>query len=486
MRINTNVNSLTSQVNNSTTNRNLSESLERLSSGLRINKAADDASGMAIADSLRNQGNSLGQSIKNANDAIGIVQIADKAMDEQLKILDTIKTKATQAAQDGQTSDSRKAIQADVDKLLKALDDIATTTSFNGQSLLNGSYTNKEFQVGAYSQQTVGMSIMSTHSSKIGDVRFETGKRISTASDVTLTFSATDGVNDITLETVTISYAAGTGIGALSDVINKNSDKLGGINASWKVETIGTASITAGDVTGLKINSVTIGDVSAIESMDADGRLVNAINEVTDQTGVEAYTDARGRLNLRSLDGRGIAITGTGLASISGLTENYGRLSLTRAGGKDIGLTATGTGFSAASERTINLATMKGSIGADDASAIGTNAISTSDTTGNTIQPGVTTLSGAMALMDIADAAIRQLDKIRGSIGSTQGQLEATINNTSVTQVNVKAAESQIRDVDFAEESANFQKNNLLAQAGSYAMSQALQTPQQMIQRILL
>ncbi|RAX54832.1 flagellin B, partial [Helicobacter monodelphidis] len=116
-------------------------SLERLSSGLRINKAADDASGMAIADSLRSQANSLGQAMRNTNDGIGIIQIADKAMDEQVKILDTIKTKAVQAAQDGQTTKTRTAIQADINRLIDSLDNIANTTSYNGLTLLAGSYT---------------------------------------------------------------------------------------------------------------------------------------------------------------------------------------------------------------------------------------------------------------------------------------------------------------------------------------------------------
>jgi flagellin len=124
-RINTNVAALNAHANSVANNRALNTSLERLSSGLRINKAADDASGMAIADSLRSQANALGQAIKNANDGIAIIQTADKAMDEQIKILDTIKTKATQAAQDGQTEETRKALQQDIVRLMEELDNIA-------------------------------------------------------------------------------------------------------------------------------------------------------------------------------------------------------------------------------------------------------------------------------------------------------------------------------------------------------------------------
>ncbi|MDO9056463.1 MAG: flagellin B, partial [Sulfuricurvum sp.] len=149
-RINTNIAAMNAHTNSTVNNRSLDDSLSKLSSGLRINKAADDASGMSIADSLRMQSNSLGQAIANANDAVGIIQVADKAMDEQLKILDTIKTKAIQAASDSQSASSRTAIQKDVNRLLEQLDNIAKTTAFNGTQLLSGNFSNKEFQVGAY------------------------------------------------------------------------------------------------------------------------------------------------------------------------------------------------------------------------------------------------------------------------------------------------------------------------------------------------
>ena len=136
LRINTNVAALNAHKNLVANDNALSASLERLSSGLRINKAADDASGMSIADSLKSQALGLGQAVKNANDGISMVQTADGALQESINIVNSIKTKAIQAAQDGQTTDSRKAIQSDITKLLQELDDIAKTTSFNGQKLL--------------------------------------------------------------------------------------------------------------------------------------------------------------------------------------------------------------------------------------------------------------------------------------------------------------------------------------------------------------
>jgi len=487
-RINTNVAALNAHAALMHTNRELNNSLEKLSTGLRINKAADDASGLQIADSLRDQADSLGQAIRNANDGIAIMQIADKAMDEQVKILNTIKVKATQAAQDGQTADTRKALQQDITRLMEELDNIAQTTSYNGKSLLSGTFTNQEFQIGAYSNQTVKASIGATSSDKIGDTRFETGVVITAAAEVTLNFKNVDGIHDVKLESVKISTSAGTGLGVLAEVINKNSDKTG-IRASWQVLATGSNSVQGGDVKGLTINGVKIGDVLDVKKNDSDGKLVAAINAVKDQTGVEAYIDNRGNLNLRSLDGRGISVDITSGAGKIGLTshvENYGRLTLTRLDARDIIISGGSTaGFtSKAAEATINLRTIKGNFTADQASAIGAHANSNVAYYSQSIGAGVTTLRGAMAVMDIADSAMKMLDKIRADIGSVQNQLTSTINNISVTQVNVKAAESQIRDVDFAAETARFQKYNLLAQSGSYALSQA-NAVQQNVMRLL-
>ena len=170
LRINTNVAALIAHKNLMKNDNALSASLEKLSSGLRINKAADDASGLTIADSLRLQGLGIGQAIRNANDGISVVQITDGALQESINIINSIKTKAVQAAQDAQTTNSRGAIQADITKLLEELDIIAQTTAFNNQKLLSGAFTNKEFQVGAYSGETISISIASAESTKLGHI----------------------------------------------------------------------------------------------------------------------------------------------------------------------------------------------------------------------------------------------------------------------------------------------------------------------------
>ncbi|EQA8090399.1 flagellin [Campylobacter coli] len=569
-RINTNVAALNAKANADLNSKSLDASLSRLSSGLRINSAADDASGMAIADSLRSQANTLGQAISNGNDALGILQTADKAMDEQLKILDTIKTKATQAAQDGQSLKTRTMLQADINRLMEELDNIANTTSFNGKQLLSGNFINQEFQIGASSNQTVKATIGATQSSKIGLTRFETGGRISTSGEVQFTLKNYNGIDDFQFQKVVISTSVGTGLGALADEINKNADKTG-VRATFTVETRGIAAVRAGATSDtFAINGVKIGKVDYKDG-DANGALVAAINSVKDTTGVEASIDANGQLLLTSREGRGIKIDGNigGGAFINAdMKENYGRLSLVKNDGKDIlisGSNLSSAGFGATqfiSQASVSLRESKGQIDANIADAMGfgsvnkgvmlagvssvsaymssagsgfsagsgysvgsgknystvltTNAITisaasqlsavynvsagsgfssqsglsqfaTMKTTAFGVKDetaGVTTLKGAMAVMDIAETAITNLDQIRADIGSVQNQVTSTINNITVTQVNVKAAESQIRDVDFAAESANYSKANILAQSGSYAMAQA-NSVQQNVLRLL-
>ncbi|EPS0775593.1 flagellin A, partial [Campylobacter coli] len=541
--------------------------------GLRINSAADDASGMAIADSLRSQAATLGQAINNGNDAIGILQTADKAMDEQLKILDTIKTKATQAAQDGQSLKTRTMLQADINRLMEELDNIANTTSFNGKQLLSGNFINQEFQIGASSNQTVKATIGATQSSKIGLTRFETGGRISTSGEVQFTLKNYNGIDDFQFQKVVISTSVGTGLGALAEEINKSADQTG-VRATFTVETRGMAAVRAGTTSDdFAINGVKIGKVEYKDG-DSNGALVAAINSVKDTTGVEASIDANGQLLLSSREGRGIKIEGSigGGAFINkDMMENYGRLSLVKNDGKDILVSGTGlesAGFGAGnfiSQASVSLRESKGQLNANIADAMGfgsvnkgvilagassvsaymstagsgfsagsgysagsgknysavisANAVVISNTSavskiynvsagsgfssqsglsqfatmktsaGNSLgakdeTAGVTTLKGAMAVMDIAETAITNLDQIRADIGSVQNQVTSTINNITVTQVNIKAAESQIRDVDFAAESANYSKANILAQSGSYAMAQA-NSVQQNVLRLL-
>ena len=570
MRIVTNVAALQGVVANTNNSGNLQKSLERLSTGLKINAAKDNASGMAIANQLKTQASSLGAAIDNGNQANSVLLTADKAIEEQSNILDQIKQKAIQAAQDGQSTKTRNMLQADIIRLMEELDNIANTTSFNGKNLLSGGFANQEFQVGDRSNITVKTTIGSTQSSKLGVTRFETGSQITASNNVQLTIKQYNGIEDFKFAAVNISYSVNTGVGALAEEINRNSGTTG-VRATYNVTTTGVFAINAGHSSdNFSINGVLIGRVD-YQNNDQNGALVNAINAVKDTTGVEASVDKNGRLVMTSAEGRAVYIGGSiggGSGVASTMYSNFGRLSLVKNSGADILLSGGGNGINGASvigfagasttsQYSMSLRETKMQIGGYEADAMGmfgsrfglvelsggmtalfgqaqlslvsgfdnfgtaegqisafsqikdtryvfSNALSdmmvtgtwasfkTSivvQTVGATSQvqivnatAGVTTLKGAMAMMDIVETAILNVDQIRANIGSAQQQIDATINNISTTQVNLKSAESVIRDLDFASESANYSKSSILAQSGAYALAQANASSQYVMQ----
>jgi flagellin len=383
-KINTNIAAMNAHMYAQRTNLGLDKSLASLSSGLRITKAADDASGMAIADSLKQQALGLGQAVANANDGIGVVQTADGALEEYINIVNTIRTKAIQAASDGQNADSRLAIQRDIDRLLEEAQNIAATTAFNGQTLLNGGYQDKAFHIGAYSGETVNISISNSQTDNIGQ------------------FAVLDGTGTV-----------GTG-GTGGSTIALAATDANGVSVS------SSATIASG-ATSLQ------GAQAAVDKFNAASQVAGADIRATV---IETTTGYSIRLD-SSDDLSGVSIT-------DGTTGSTAAL-------------------------------------AGTASAGSTNTLDTVD---------VTTRANAELAIITTDYGLKELDAIRSDIGSVQNQLESTIRNISVTQVNVQAAESQIRDVDFAKESANFAKLNILAQSGSYAMSQA-NAVQQNVLRLL-
>ena len=456
-RINTNITALNNHNNARKTDDRLNASLTHLSSGLRINKAADDASGMTIADSLKSQANSLGQAIANGNDAIGMVQTADGAMDEQLQIIDTIRTKAIQAAQDGQSTDSRKALQADISRLMEELDNIAKTTSFNGKQLLNGNFSNQNFQIGAYSNETVQISIGATESSKIGHTRFETSKFLAfkdekfSTDSFKLELSGIDGFpNGYQFQNITGDELKQDGLKAIADRLNGVSDTTG-VRAKVTNAITFDNVIAGGTVQSLTINGAKIGDLE-LQAGDGNAVLANAINAVKAQTGVEA-TVTDGKLTLTARDGRAMNIktdsTAGANTSVMGAVQDkafsqggttfFGNLSLIREDARDIvislktsGTNASGTGlkgantsaffntataFSTAVVSEANVATVTladlntGILKGSAAAAMGyfhagqfSATLSADYNMGNQLS-GVTTYGGAQAMISVAESA---------------------------------------------------------------------------------
>ena len=471
-RINTNVGAMNAHRNATMNNVQLDKSLQALSSGLRINTAADDASGMAIANQLKSQANGLGQSISNANDGIGVTQTADGALDEYANIINTVRTKSIQAASDGQNADSRQAIQNDINKLLEEAQTIATTTSFNGQQLLNGDYQNKDFHIGAYTEETVGINIANTqintigrHVDTTGSVAVDTlalaagGMTINTEElTAAINVGATSADTGVAGDTVSVAHSANSAW-AKAEAINAISN-LTQVTALASTEVNGTAVVSGTISAGqMAINGIDIGKVT-IKSSDSDGTLMNAINAQTDKTGVVATNDG-GKLTLHSTDGSDIVVSAAAVAGLAGLADkvNTGSITIISDNSVQMSAGASHVGFAVSAKLSKEVSSTLSQI-------------------------DVTSRDGAEKAIRTTDAALKQLDAIRSNIGSTQNQLESTIRNISVTQVNVTAAESQIRDVDFAAESATFAKHNILAQSGSYAMSQA-NSVQQNVMRLL-
>ena len=531
-RINTNITSLSSNNSTERTNKKLTASLEHLSSGLRINKAADDASGMTVADSLRSQASSLEQSIASGNDAIGVLQTADYAMAEQIEIIDTIRVKAIQAANDFHTRDSRLAIHQDIMRLLEEFDNIANTTTFNGHKLLNGNFSNKNFQMGAYSNEIISITIPRADSKAVGHLSFATSSPLMYENTTDFakaewTFTLNHGtINEKVEFNFTGQDLLTQGFKYITDRVNAVHVETG-IRASARSDLATPVPILGSGFFGpvdLSINGYQILSNATIQKDDADDMVLNAINSQSSLTGVTATIDSSGRMMLNSHKGLPIYIktNESGAKGALGLQFSdpaaganptsflsdvlvLGELTFSKHGSiptsysitpvndiakKQKGVVSTGISDNGKTKFEDSTTPHKAAVNLQDfltepmsgtlAKAMGHGVVGTQGSN-VTQEPGVLTYNGSQTLIDIAVVALGDLDRIRSDIGSIQNQITATINNISVTHLNIKAAESQIRDVDFANEVAQFNKQNILSQSGSYASAQANQIQQAII-----
>ncbi|MDD2357029.1 MAG: flagellin [Thiovulaceae bacterium] len=444
-RINTNVGALNAHNAAVMNNRQIDSSLAKLSSGLRINTAADDASGLTIADSLRSQASSLGQAISNGNDAIGLIQTADGALSEYGNILDTIKTKATQAASDTQNTASRQAIQKDIDALMKELNTIANTTSFNGQKLLSGTYTNKEFQMGANANESVKLNIASAQTSQIGQTT-TSELDIKQLGDNQLTLKSAITGQSITLASVNIQNNNNTanGLGALADEMNAHSGETG-ISAKAVVQAT-TGAITAGTTgSDFAINGVNIGAIN-VSANDSNGTLLNAINAQTSQTGVTATATTDGKIQLTT-DGRGLSVTGdTSLlgASTQDLTT-MGHLNVTQAGSSTFQIAGAGLGAAVGADITVtgSMTTIQDSI-----LAIGSTISSGSTLAAGSTLGVVITATAGMAMT--ANSSTADYNLAVGSVLAqssviSKGTTLASTINVGINSINVLSSDMLVK-----------------------------------------
>lgn len=513
--INTNLASINAQRNLNRSQGALNTALERLSSGLRINSAKDDAAGLAISNRFSTQVRGLNVAIRNANDGISLAQTTESALDEITTALQRMRDLAVQSANDSNSLEDRISLQAEIDQLKDEINRIARTTTFNGRHVLDGSMSSYYFQIGANAGEGVAVkgvdARLTTLGSQPGAVQFtlDAGNTAGvTESNLTILVGgdpadvATAGVNvldapfggaitgasvaELTdrthdnygsgfakslaerinslrqkgvdgLETV---YASARTVVDYHDFVNTTS--AADVEASY----VGAGSLGSGD---LKINGVDIGPVQ-VQEHDANGALRNAINAKSSITGVTANIDQNGRLVLTADDGRDVVIT-TANDALDLLFNGGGGTALT-----DVTDQVKTGELTISAQETITI---------DVANAdVLTNAVTSDDNVqavGTIAHLDITTIEGSNIAMRAIDSAMAQIDAFRGELGAIQNRFESTIRNLSAVAESLSAANSRIRDADFAAETAALSKNQVLQQAGISVLAQANALPQQVL-----
>jgi flagellin len=517
--INTNINSLTAQRNLNSSQMSLSSAIQRLSSGLRINSAKDDAAGLSIAERFTSQIRGLSQAARNANDGISLAQTAEGALGASSTILQRIRELAVQSANATNSASDRAALNAEVSQLGAELNRIAKTTQFNGQNILDGSFTSADFQVGANANQTITATTANFSTSKYGNNRQGSvvagsvtsntnkgdlnvgGTATMTASSALASAAATmvkgaanSGIVadaafkiDGSLGSATLAVAAGDSAKTVAATINGKTGSTG-VTASARTE-IELGAFVASSSYSLEIVSdnttaVTVSFTSGTAN-NADGlaSAINAINEKSSNTGVSAkLNDAGNGITLVNASGEDILIRNkSAAASTFDVNDHLGAALLTAVAGD------TGT-IAAAS-----IAYVTGSLSLDSdksfavsATAGSTNAAKTAYILGTTgasqLQSADTldvgTVESATRALSIVDAAISVVSGQRAKFGALQSRFETTISSLNTTGENLSASRSRVQDADFAVETAALSRAQILQQAGTAMVAQANQLPQ--------
>tara|TARA_R110000822_G_scaffold19219_5_gene62831 strand:+ start:69 stop:1523 length:1455 start_codon:yes stop_codon:yes gene_type:complete len=475
LTVNTNVASLNAQRNLGGSSSALQTSLERLSSGSRINSAKDDAAGLQISNRLTSQINGLGVAVKNANDGISIAQTAEGALQESTNILQRMRDLSLQAANGSNGDSERNALQAEVSQLQQELTRIGDTTRFGSQNILDGSFGTKDFQVGAQANETIKISLADSRATSLGSQKLVadgtvTGNVVTAASGVV--------VNGVTAETdlsittnagsaTNIGYAVNSGADDIASAINSAASGVGVTATATNSTTL--SGLSAAGAISFTLNGSAI-SASVANPSDLTA-LKSAINGVASSTGITAEFSTNGdksSLTFSTTDGRNINLQD--FASDAGATESvsFGGTTLTE-----------GTAVSAVKTGTVELSSSKGQIvtataNADVFAVAGTNNSSFSSIS----DVNISTQSGAQSALSVIDAAIGQIDSQRADLGAIQNRFESTISNLQSVSENVSAARGRIQDTDFAAETANLTKNQILQQAGTSILAQANQLPQ--------
>lgn len=458
--INTNVASLNAQRQLTKSTNSLGRSFQRLSSGLRINSAKDDAAGLAISTRFTSQIRGLNQALRNANDGISLAQTVEGALDESTNLLQRIRELAIQSANDTNNSTDRASIDAEVQQLVEELDRIGANTTFNNQNVLDGSFLQSFFQVGANARETIGVAIRDARATALGRAAVATTGVVSSvalaSNDIAIngiSIRGTEASDDTVSTTLNTSSAI-----AKASAINDSAAFTGVAARVLETSVTGAGGVTGGTLdqaSTITLNGQVITGFT-VEANDADDSLLRAINDVSAQTGVIASLDENREIVLTAEDGRNIELELTGnAAAITGLTSGVstGSIELTSDSQYDV----TGT------VGTIGFATTQ-IIGVSQTDTVATVDVLTRESSNRTI--------------DIIDRALNQVSFDRGQLGAIQSRFEATISNLATISENLSASRSRIRDADFASETAELTRNQIIQQAGTSVLATANQAPQ--------
>lgn len=475
--INTNISSLNAQRNLTTSQGSLQTSLQRLSSGLRINSAKDDAAGLAISQRMTTQINGLDQAVRNANDGISLAQTAEGALSSAGDILQRIRELAVQSSNATNSASDRQAIQSEVGQLTSELDRIATTTQFNGQNLLDGSLGTLSFQVGANANQTITASGTNFRTNNYGDNRV--------ASDE-VAVGATTKANGSTIKiagylgSYTVTTTGTDTAKSIASTINTNSGSTG-VTASARTDAnlaLGVENYSL-DIKSDNSTAVTVAFSVSSTTTGADGyaSAISAINAASSKTGVTAQYDAKnGGIKLTNATGNDISIKNS--AAVANTTLNIatyttgGALTtaydakaaaavgvangqVTLDSQQSFGVTDAGSGFAVDGAAHVNSASVLKSVSSLD----------------------VTNYDNAQLALSIVDAALAAVNGQRAQYGALQNRFQSAVTNLQTTSENLSAARSRIQDTDFAAETANMTKNQILQQAGTAMLAQANSLP---------
>jgi flagellin len=471
------------------------KSMEKLSSGLRINKAGDDAAGLAISEKMRGQIRGLDQASRNASDGISMIQTAEGALNETHSILQRMRELSVQSANDTNVAVDREELQKEVDQLAQEITRISNNTEFNQQTLVNGGIKDTKFQIGANSDQNISLGIKAMDAQSLGVARDTT--------ETTATIGATANINAVELADTVGSEVVDTA------TISFNQETI----AATSGEIVGTAAATEADYRGLTLTYKVDGGAEQTVTFTAGATTLSAaVTELNNATGISATLNGDGELVLSSgstgsassieitggdsLSNLNIALgTGTGQESYEGITVTAGTTSKTF----EIGDT-TATTFSTGSDSEfggisidMGTGTLADLTTATDVLTISSETVAATEATFNadgTLNQqavaaagiDISTQASANAAIETINNAIELVSAERSNLGATQNRLEHTIANLDNSSENLSAAESRIRDVDMAKEMMEMTRANILSQASQSMLAQAQQQPQSVLQ----